>query len=119
MPKTTGKQRSKTGVTPEAFRRLALSLPETEEKSHMNHPDFRVRGKVFATLHYPDKNFGMVKLTPETQAMFLADDSKAFSPSAGAWGVQGATNVRLSAIHPATLEEALLQAWRKALPKGR
>jgi hypothetical protein len=118
MTRKTGKQQSKTGVTAEQFRRLALSLPETEEKSHMSHPDFRVRGKVFATLHYPDKNFGMVKLSPEAQAMFLADDPAAFSPSAGAWGVQGATNVRLSAIHPATLEEALLQAWRKALPKA-
>jgi hypothetical protein len=117
MARKTGKQRSKTGVTAAEFRRLALSLPETEEKSHMNHPDFRVRGKVFATLHYPDKNFGMVKLSPETQAMFLAEDPAAFSPSSGAWGVQGATNVRLAAIHPVTLEEALLQAWRKASPK--
>src|ERR1035438_1299440 len=115
--KQTGKQGAKSGVTAADFRRLALSLPETEEKSHMNHPDFRVRGKVFATLGFPDKNVGMVKLSPETQATFLAEDPAAFSPCAGAWGLQGATKVRLAAIHPATLEEALLQAWRKALPK--
>ena len=72
---------------------------------------------MFATLGYPDKNSGMVKLTPEMQAMFLEENPSAFSPCAGAWGLQGATNVRLAAIHPATLEEALLQAWRKALPQ--
>ena len=93
-------------------------MPETEEKSHMNHPDFRVRGKVFATLQYPDKSSGMVKLDPETQAMFVSEDPEAFRPCNGAWGVQGATNVRLAAVHPAALEEALLQAWRRALPKG-
>ena len=125
MTRKTGKQRpkppkkaAKTGVTAGEFRRLALSLPETEEKSHQNHPDFRVRGKVFATLHYPDKNWGMVKLSPETQAAFVAEDPEAFRPCNGAWGLQGATNVRLAAIHPATLEEAFLQAWRRALPKG-
>src|SRR5580658_7646958 len=118
MTRKTGKQRSKTGVTPDVFRRLALSLPETEEKSHMNHPDFRVRGKIFATLHYPDKNFGMVKLSPETQAMFVNEDPETFRPCNGAWGLQGATNVRLGTIHPAALEEALLQAWRNTLPKG-
>jgi hypothetical protein len=109
MTRKTGKQRSKTGVTAAEFRRLALSLPETEEKAHMNHPDFRVRGKVFATLQYPDKNFGMVKLSPETQAMFVAEDPSAFQPCAGAWGLQGATNVRLAAIHPASLEKGVTE----------
>jgi hypothetical protein len=116
--KGTRAKSAKCGVTADEFRRVALSLPETEEKSHMNHPDFRVRGKVFATLQYPDKNCGMVKLDSETQEMFVSEDPEAFWPCNGAWGAQGATNVRLAAVHPATLEEALLQAWRKALPRG-
>ena len=54
-------------MTPDAFRTLALSLPEATESAHQNHPDFRVRGKVFATLGYPDDKWGMVKLTPAAQ----------------------------------------------------
>ena len=54
-------------MTSRDFRRIALSFPETSESAHMNHPDFRVRGKVFATLGYPDKQFGMVKLTPSSR----------------------------------------------------
>ena len=52
-------------MTAAEFRRLALSLPETEEREHMHHPDFRVAGKIFATLAYPDKSYGMVKLFPD------------------------------------------------------
>ncbi|MDR3704049.1 MAG: MmcQ/YjbR family DNA-binding protein [Candidatus Sulfopaludibacter sp.] len=58
-------------MTPEDFRRLALSFPETTEQEHMHHPDFRVRGKIFATLGYPHDNWAMVKLPPEQQANFV------------------------------------------------
>jgi hypothetical protein len=60
-------------MTPAAFRKLALSLPETEQRQHMSHPDFRVAGKIFATLGYPDKTRGMVKLSPEDQHNFCKD----------------------------------------------
>ncbi|HVB58611.1 MAG TPA: MmcQ/YjbR family DNA-binding protein [Candidatus Acidoferrales bacterium] len=43
-------------MTPQAFHQIALRLPESIESSHMNHPDFRVRGKIFATLGYRNKN---------------------------------------------------------------
>jgi len=58
-------------MTSNDFRRLALSFPETSEQTHMDHPDFRVAGKTFATLGYPEDGWGMVKLTPIEQGMFI------------------------------------------------
>ena len=104
-------------MTPDEFRRIALSLPETEEKSHMGHPDFRVCGKIFATLSYPDDTAGMVKLTPEQQAELVRADPKVFYPVKGGWGIKGATHVRLKAVKKAALQRVLLIAWRNAAPK--
>ena len=85
-------------MTAEQFRRLALSFPETVESSHMNHPDFRVRGgKIFATLAYPDKKWGMVKLTSEQQEEFVRAEPGVFVPVKGGWGRGGATSVLLRA----------------------
>ncbi len=85
-------------VARQEFRRMALSFPETEAKSHMGHPDFRVAGKIIATLGYPDKARGMVKLTPIEQRMFVEAEPKAFAPCSGAWGRRGATGVKLSPV---------------------
>ena len=98
------------------FRRIALSLPETEEHKHMNHPDFRVAGKIFATLAYPNKQFGMVKLTPIQQEDFVTSHPAAFKPVNGAWGRKGCTSVILSKANKLTLREALLAAWRNHAP---
>jgi hypothetical protein len=98
--------------TPANFRRLALSLPETEERKHMNHPDFRVAGKIFATLAYPNQQFGMVKLTPIQQEDFVKAHPAAFNPCKGAWGRQGATSVLLAKASKSVLKEAILAAWR-------
>ena len=98
-------------VTRQEFRRMALSFRETEEKSHMNHPDFRVRGKIFATLGYPDASCGMVKITSIEQQMFVQAEPKAFNPCAGVWGRGGATRVKLSAVKKATLRRAMAAAW--------
>lgn len=96
-----------SGITAAEFRRLALAVPGAEEHEHMNHPDFRVRGKIFATLGYPDTAVGMVKLTPEQQRAFVASDSAAFVPVKGAWGERGCTHVRLKAARTEMVEEAL------------
>ena len=104
-------------MTSNEFRRLALSFPETSEKSHMDHPDFRVAGKLFATLGYPDKDWGMLKLTPIEQEMFVKAQPNVFNPCAGAWGRRGCTNVRLKGIRKPTLRRALEAAWRLAAPK--
>jgi hypothetical protein len=104
-------------MTPSDFRRLALSFPETEERAHMDHPDFRVAGKIFATLVYPEDGWAMVKLTPIEQEIFIKAQPTVFNPCAGVWGRRGATNVRLKAARKPTLRRALDAAWRLAAPK--
>jgi hypothetical protein len=106
-----------TIVTPDDFRSLALSLPEAIEAAHMSHPDFRVRGKIFATLSYPDAAWGMVKLTPQQQADFVRTEPHVFQPCHGAWGRRGATHVRLEAANEGSVRQALILAWRNTAPK--
>lgn len=89
-------------MTPNDFRKLALSFPETEERAHMNHPDFRVAGKIFATLGYPNTERGMVKVTPIEQEMLVGAEPSVFSPESGAWGRQGCTRVNLKAAKKTT-----------------
>jgi hypothetical protein len=103
-------------MTADHFREIALRLDGVVEQSHMNHPDFRANGRIFATLHTND-TFGMVKLTPEEQREVLRSDPKAFAPSAGAWGRQGCTDVRLSAADRATVRAAIVLAWEGAVAR--
>ena len=104
-------------TTPADFRQIALALPEAVESAHMGHPDFRVGGKIFATLSYPDKAWGMVKLTPEEQEMFLAAEPEMFRAVNGTWGKRGATHISLKAANKRTLKSALAAAWRNTAPK--
>jgi hypothetical protein len=104
-------------MTPNDFRKIALSLPETEERAHMAHPDFRVAGKIFATVGYPDKTRGMVKLSPEDQHNFSKDYPEAFTPVKGSWGRRGATSVDLKAAQKDVLSNAIRAAWRNLAPK--
>lgn len=96
---------------------MALSFPEASESAHQNHPDFRVRGKIFATLGYPNKKWAMVKLTPDQQEIFMADEPSVFVPAAGAWGRGGATTIQLKAAGQKTLRRAVLAAWLNAAPE--
>ena len=77
----------------------------------MGHPDFRVNGKIFATIH-PDHAYGMVKLTPEQQREFVKSNPTVFAPESGAWGRAGCTSVRLDAVDEETLGEAMTLAWQ-------
>ena len=97
-------------MTVDDFRGIALGMPGASENAHMRHPDFRIRGKVFATLGYPDQAWGMVKLTPGQQRAFVQSDPAAFVPVKGAWGEKGSTNVRLSAAREDLLQEAMAAA---------
>jgi len=83
----------------------------------MGHPDFRVRGKIFATLGYPDQDWGMVKLTPEQQQVFVQANPDVFVLARGAWGLRGSTLVRLRAADTDTVREAMRAAWLANLPK--
>jgi hypothetical protein len=105
-------------VTVEEFRRMALAMPEAEERAHMAHPDFRVRGKIFATLGYPAEGWGMVKLNPEQQYDFSRAAPEVFVPVKGSWGSRGCTNVRLEAADPASVRRAMEAAWRNTAPKA-
>ncbi|HWY50759.1 MAG TPA: MmcQ/YjbR family DNA-binding protein [Chthoniobacterales bacterium] len=104
-------------MTVNEFRKLALGFPEAVESSHMHHPDFRVRGKIFATLGYPDDDSAVVKLTPDEQKEFVRDDPSVFQPVKGAWGRRGNTNVYLPAAKIDIVREALTAAWRNTAPK--
>ena len=104
-------------MTAAEFRRIALSLPETAESSHMHHPDFRVAGKIFATLGYPEKGWGMVKLFPDQQEELVKSAPDAFIPVKGKWGLRGATSVRLKNAKAAALRKAMRAAWLNAAPK--
>ena len=100
-------------MTPDAFRALALSLPGVEEKSHQGHADFRVRGKIFATLGYPDESYGMVKLSSEEQAKRVRQGAAVFAVAKGAWGEQGSTLVRLDGATEAGVQAAIRAAWER------
>ena len=98
------------------MRRLALSLPEVEEKAHFGQPDFRVRNKIFAGLSRDEKR-GTLKLLPELQAALLDAKPETFSPAAGAWGRQGWTHVDLARAARGELAELIAEAWRLTAPK--
>ena len=104
-------------MTADDFREIALSLDGVIESAHMNHPDFRANGRIFATLHTND-TYGMVKLSLAEQRELMRKHPKMFAPSAGAWGRQGCTNVRLDAANRATVRAAMTLAWEAiaALP---
>jgi hypothetical protein len=98
------------------FRRIALGMQDTIESAHMGHPDFRVNGRIFATLH-PDRQSGMVKLTPDQQQIFVREYPAAFMPENGAWGRQGCTRVQLDSVDEDTLGEAITLAWQNIAGK--
>jgi hypothetical protein len=111
--------RSREGdVSSNRFRLTALSLPGAIEGSHQGHADFRVGTRIFATLGYPDRDWGMVKLTPEQQSVLVEAEPDIFRPVSGGWGKQGSTNVRLAAADRVTLKSALTLAWSNIAPKS-
>jgi hypothetical protein len=103
-------------MTAHEFRQLALSFPETVEHSHMGHPDFRVRGKIFATLG-PGELWGMVKFTPKQQGVFVRTEGDVFEPIPGGWGLRGATQIHLKAASESSVRQALTLAWHNVAPK--
>ena len=104
-------------MTAANFRRIALSMPEAVEGSHFGQADFRVGGKIFATLALESEGYGVLLLSPEQQAGMVEDGPRVFSPVPGGWGRKGSTRVRLSKVAPDILEGALRTAWRRKAPK--
>ena len=102
----------------EDFRRIALSLDGAEESSHMGSPDFRVGGRIFATLASQNQGYGNLMLTVEQQAAFVGELPEVFVPIAGGWGRMGATHIRLAAANEDVLAGALRTAWKLRLEKN-
>lgn len=106
-------------MTVDDFRRIALSLEGAVESSHRGAPDFRVGGRIFATLASQQQGFGNLMLTPEAQAEFTADRPDAYLPIAGGWGRMGMTHVRLAAVDEDDLTGAIRTAWHLRVNKNR
>jgi hypothetical protein len=105
-------------MTAADFRRIALSLDGAEEGSHMGGVDFRVGGRIFATLASVKDGFGNLLLTPEIQAEFVGEAPDVFVPVAGGWGRMGATHIRLAKSNRDILTGALYAAWKLRIDKN-
>ena len=105
-------------MKPSDFRRIALSLEGAEEGSHMGAADFRVGGRIFATLASEDKGFGNLMLTPELQAQFVEELPEIFLPIPGGWGKMGSTHIRLANANEDVLTGALRTAWKLRVEKN-
>ena len=105
-------------MTVDDFRRIALSLEGAEESSHMGQPDFRVGGRIFATLASAKLGYGNLMLTPEEQAAFVEELPEIFLPVHGGWGRMGATHVRLATANEDVLAGALHSAWKLRVEKN-
>jgi len=106
-------------MTPDDFRRIALSLEGVKEGSHMGQADFRVGGRIFATLAAQHLGYGNLMLTPEVQADFVGELPDVFIPIAGGWGRNGATHVRLATTNEDLLAGALRAAWKLRVEKNQ
>ena len=105
-------------ATADDFRRLALGLPGAEERSHRGAPDFRVGGRIFATLAHEAQGFGNLVLTSESQAMFVREAPEVFVPISGGWGRLGMTHIRLAAADEDAVAGALRTAWKLRVEKN-
>jgi hypothetical protein len=100
------------------FRRIALSMEGAEESSHMGAPDFRVGGRIFATLASEAQGYGNLMLSPEQQAAFVEEQPELFIPVFGGWGRMGATHIRLEHANEDVLAGALHAAWQLRVEKN-
>jgi hypothetical protein len=100
------------------FRKIALSMAGAAEGSHFGNPDFRVGGRIFATLSLEREGYGVLLLNPEQQAGMVEDAPEVFSPVPGGWGRNGSTRVLLSSVAPDVLEAALRTAWQNRIAKN-
>ena len=101
------------------FRQIALKLAGATEGAHGGHADFRVNGRIFATMGYPDAQWGMVVLTPDQQAILVEAEPDIFRPVPGGWGKRGSTNVNLANADPTTLKSVLTMAWTNRLNSAK
>jgi len=106
-------------MTSDDFRRIALSLAGAEESSHMGAADFRVGGRIFATLAHIDKGYGNLMLSPEAQRILITTHPDLFFPIPGGWGRMGMTHIRLAEADEESMTEALRIAWERRVGKNQ
>lgn len=102
-------------MTIEQARQIALALPETEEKAHFHLASFRIKKKIFATIH-ADKNYVMVKLSPTDQSVFCSYNKEVIFPVPGGWGKHGATFINLKKVRKSMFLDAITTAWKTVAP---
>ncbi len=107
-----------TQMTAADFKRIALALPGAEEGAHMGAVDFRVGGRIFATLASVKQGYGNLMITPEQQAEFVGERPEVFVPIAGGWGRMGMTHIRLAEANEDVLAGALRAAWQVRVEKN-
>src|SRR5205814_10322953 len=105
-------------MTAAQFREIALRFPEAVEAAHIGHPDFRVGGKIFATLGYPNEGRGVLVLSPEEQQDLISQHPEMFEPVPGGWGLCGSTQVILKQITRPVLVDEMRKAWMRKEPIG-
>ena len=103
-------------ITIDQVRRTAMALPETKEKPHFHLTSFRIKNKIFATIH-ADKNYMMVKLSPNDQSVFCSYNKEVIFPVPGGWGNKGATFINLKKVRKPMFLDALTTAWKTTAPK--
>jgi hypothetical protein len=106
-------------MTPDDFRRIALSLPDAEESSHMGAADFRVGGRIFATLASVKQGYGNLQLTLEQQAQFVEELPEVFLVIPGGWGRMGMTHIILAKASEDILTGALQCAYKFRVTKNQ
>lgn len=111
-------QKGAKTMTEADFRRIALSFEGAEQGSHFGATDFRVGGRIFATLASISEGYGNLFLTPEHQAAFVEEQPNIFLPIHGGWGRMGMTHIRLAASDEDTLAGALHTAWKLRVEKN-
>lgn len=99
-------------------RKLALALPEAEEKDHFGRPSFRVRGKIYAQLALPGapEQRAILKLPLADQTALILSAPEVFS-AVPQWGMHGWTYVRLDGVDRLFFGRLLQQAWKGVAPK--
>src|ERR1700677_5257642 len=112
-------KRLTSGMNIGDFRRIALSFPGSEESSHMGAADFRVGGRIFATLASAKQGYGNLMLTLEQQHAFVEELPEVFLPIKGGWGRMGMTHIRLTAANEDVLAGALRTAWQLSVEQNR
>jgi len=105
-------------MTGDDFRRIALQMADAAEGSHFGKPDFRVGGRIFATLSLEREGYGVLLLNPEQQAGMVLDEPEVFTPVPGGWGRNGSTRVLLATVAEDVLEAALRTAWQNRVTKN-